>query len=337
MSTDYAQIPVQAEGTSVLPQAETAESPDLFQKALEAASTVPPPEETVVPPAAPQAKVEASPTPPTQATPAEEKKPERVAPVLMKLMEREAALIAKENEIKQREAEAEKARQLAQQYELAQRKFAHDPISFIRQMAPDINLADLAKSLWYENLGDGAPADYRATKEARTAKSTVEELRAEMEQKLQAERQRWAEELQQQKAEEAYHQYVGAIGAFAQSVPEEYPLVKSFASSDPSKVQKGLLKIAQRHAQETGGEVLTPAEAAARLNKELEGLRAALGVNNTPPPAAPKAAAPAVSTLRNKHQTIQPNRSAPDPHDEEAKFLAALDAVKAVTAAKSTG
>lgn len=265
--------------------------------------------------------------------PAPEAKTERMAPALLRIMERESALHAREQKLKEAEAELTAIKSQVESIDTAQRRFKYDPVSYIRSIAPDIDLADLAKQLWYEKLGDVAPPDYRATKEARAAKGSIDELRQEFEAREKA----FREEIEREKAEAAYHQYVGAIGTFAKTVPDEYPLVKSFAKSSPDRVQQGLLKIAQRHAQANNGAVLTPAECAAKLNSELEVLRSALGVPTpaaVPTPAPTKAAAP-VSTIRNKHTSVQPNRALPSPDDEEAKLEAAMAAVRAVAAGKA--
>ena len=330
---------------SVIAEATTPDSDALFAAAMAAADAEPEtPTEAVATPTEPEKPTEPVVAPPAETVKAAE--PEKPAtpppqpelpPQVLKLMEREAQVVEREVKLKAAEADLTALRQHLGALEDAQRKFKYDPIGYIRKLAPDLDLKDLAKSAWYEGLGEGAPAEYRATREARAARSTVEELRTEFEGKLEAERNRWSEDIQRREAETAYHQYVGSLSTYAQSVPDEFPLVKSFAASNPDRVQSSLLQIAQRHAQATGGEVLTPAECAAALNKEFEGFRAALGLQATTPaatPPAPTAPTPATpaSTLRNKHTSIQPSRGA-EPVDEESKFFAALEAARAAAKA----
>jgi len=312
--------------TPALPDDEAA-----FQAAVDAARAAAPKPD---PEPEPAPQVEAAPS--TTATPAitEPAKPAaeasppaetpKVAPVLLKLMEREAKVVERESAVKQFEQEVASIRQEVSNFETAQKNFKYDPISFIRQMAPDIDLAELAKQLWYEKLGDVAPPEYRATREARTVAGSVEQLRKE----IVEDRQRWVEDRQREQAELAYNQYVGALNSFSKTVPESYPLVKHFAQSDPDSVQRGLLKIAQQHAQRNNGAVLTPDECASRLDSELKALQAKLPA--PPAPAPVKNEQPVATTLRNKHTSIQPNRTAPDPEDEEALFQAALEAARAV-------
>lgn len=280
--------------------------------------------------AAPPVETAAPETPPAveEKTPEPAKPAERFAPALLKLQEREAAVVAREQTIKQYEADLTALRDQLVAVERAQRSFRHDPASFIKSIAPDIDLADLAKTLWYEKLGQQAPPEYRATKEARAAQGSIEQLRAEFEQKISEERQRWAQEQAAAQQEQAYNQYLGSLASYAKAPPENLPLVKGYAAADPDRVQRGLLKIAQKHAQATGGEVLTPEQCAAKLEKELQGLRAALGVPAAAPQPAPTPV-PAGGTLRNKHQSIQPNRALSGQLDDEAKFEAAMAAVEA--------
>lgn len=326
MPADFEMNVVEKAPISVMEEATTDNSDALFAAAMAAIpKDEEPTSEEAIAAASTVAASAAEVAPPAP----EVKTPERIAPTLLKIMERESALVERESKLKAAEADILALRQHIDGYEDAQKKFKYSPVEYIRKLAPDINLADLAKQLWYEQLGEAAPAEYRATREARAAKSTVEELRAEMEQRLQAERQRWSEESQRAEQEKAYNQYIGALGNVAKAPPDEYPLVKSFAQTSPERVHQALFKIAQKHAQATGGEVLSPQECAAKLNSELSNLRTALGVQDSPSVPATKQAAPPVSTLRNKHSSVQPNRAMPDTLDPESKFNLALEAARA--------
>lgn len=304
----------------------------LFLEAVQAASRAGKNVEQseVTPPPAPEVppEVETPPGTPLEAAtpPVETPKPtERIAPALLKIMEREAQVVERESKLRALEAEIQSAKQQLSGIETAQKRFQYDPVSFIRQMAPDLDLGEVAQQLWYAKLGNAAPPEHRATQEARAAKGSIDELRAE----FKAEQQRLVEDLQRQQAEAAYHQYVGAVNSFAKSIPEQYPLVKAFASEDAERVQRGLLKIAQQHAQATGGEVLTPQECAERLNKELSALQRVFAPSQPAAAPAPSKQEQPVKTLRNKHTSIQPNRALPDPNDEEAKLQAAIEAARA--------
>ncbi len=326
------------------------ESEALFTAAVEAARGVPAPLEVAVPETAPPLPAgEVPPVPPAAEPPVvaeqapvppEVEKPadpavvstevptdNRFAPRLLKLMEREGALVEREKQFKAAEAELAGVKEQISSLQAAQNKFSTDPVAFIRSMAPNVSLKDIAKALWYEELGDAAPPEAKADRAVRVAKTEVEQLRAE----LTGNQQRWIEDQQRQQADAAYHQYVGAIGEFSKAVPDEYPLVKAFATEDSARVQRGLFKIAQNHAAATGGQVLTPAECAAKLQSELSSLQKVLAPQPTQlPPTPVKNDPPVTSTLRNKHTSVQPNRSIPPEDDPEYLFQRAMDAAKAV-------
>lgn len=308
----------------------TSDDDALFAAAMAAVTATPPPEDAPpadepapeVPPA-PEATV----TPPAEVVKPEEKTPPvepppRLAPALLKLMERESSVVERETKLKAAEAEITQIRNQVSAIENAQRKFKQDPVSYVRSIAPDMDLGDVAKLFWYAKLGNNAPIEYRAEATERAVNSKYDELRAE----FQTERQRWVEDNQRQQEEAAYNQYVGALSAFAQAVPDEYPLVKAFSTSAPDRVQAGLFKMAQRHAQATGGQVLTPAEAAAALNKELEKVQSVFAPKPVVPPAPVKNES--AGGLRNNLQSIQPNRAVNTAEDEETLFQRALEAAR---------
>lgn len=300
------------------------EQDDLFTQAVKAAEAQAQPAEEEIPPPPPASEPVQAPevTAAPSAPPVEQPK---FAPQLLKLMEREAAIVEREKQLREAEEKVKKYQDMSAQLEQAQRLLRTNAPAFVRKFAPDIDPGETAKQLWYEKLGDQAPPEFRAQLDARAASYGIDELRAEM----QANQQRMVEEIKREQANAAFNQYVGSLGAYAQSVPDEYPLVKAFAKGNPERVQQGLLKIAQNHAQATGGDVLTPAQAAERLNKELEGLRSVLAPSQ--PPTAPEVTtAPSGNSLRNKHQSVQPNRALPDPADEEAKFQKAFEAAQAL-------
>jgi hypothetical protein len=241
-------------------------------------------------------------------------------------MEREAALIAREKQLKETEERLKAIDERSTALEQAKQLLRTNASEFVRKFAPDADPADLAKQLWYSTLGDNAPPEFRAEMQARAAAHSVkDELRAEFED----EKKRFREGLEREQAEQAFHQYIGSIGSFATSVPDEYPLVQRFAKESPERVRQGLLKVAQNHAQATGGAVLTPAECAAKLNEELSAL--AKVIAPTPAPAA-EPPSTQTATLRNHHQSVQPSRTLPDPSDEDAKFQAAMDVVRKLRA-----
>ncbi len=281
-------------------------------------------------PEAEKAPVEA-PKAPEATPPADRSSPvtnDKFAPRFAKLMERETAIVAREQALKAAEAELAAVKTQAAELATAQARFKADPISYIRKFAPDMKPAELAKLLWYGDLGEAAPIEHRVSQTERAAKQTMEELRAEIEQ----ERRAAAEATQNAAMEAAHNQYVGALSAIAKSVPDVYPLVKAFSQQDPERVTRGLYRMAQKHARATNGEVATPEQCAEMLQKELSSLQPVFGGSAAPTPAPKPVESP--SSLRNKHSVIQPNKT--DAMSEDERFNEALEAARAVASRMAT-
>lgn len=255
-------------------------------------------------------KREEAPAP--QAASAESKPPESapVDPALKKLLDREAALQAREKELNKIEA--------------AKRKFKYDPVAAIRDIAPDASLADIAKALWVEELGDLAPPEAKQAKEFRGVRSEVEELREQ----VQEERRRLAEEYERQQQEAAMNQYTGAIKTAIGSVePGKYPLVNGFYKKHSDGVVDELLAIAKQHAQ-SAGEVLTPEQLVGKLETYLGRYQVGPEPAPAPPPVETKQQVPVTQTLRNSHTQVQPNLQPADDLDDDYLREQALKAVR---------
>lgn len=293
-------------------------------KSLEAPSDTPDtPPETVQDIVQPEAKV---PTPEPE-KPLESGKPKEPAEVeaptaaLRRMMARDKELRDLKTKLDAERKEIETARAQMTEFERNKRTFEIDPVSYIRAMNPKISLAEIAKQLWLEELGDAAPPEHRTSREVRTNRTEIERLRMELE----AERARLAQEQEAARAEAAYAQYAGALEAYAKAAPDTVPLVKAYTAADPTKVVRGMLKIAEAASRD--GTILTPEQCAQQLETKLVALRKAL-VPEAPTPApavAQTQVAPQIGkapTLRNQHQSIQPNRAPED--DEEALFKKAM-------------
>lgn len=232
-----------------------------------------------------------------------------VDPAIKRLLDREAKLQEREREIAK--------------LETAKRKFKYDPVSAIREFAPDVSLAEIAKVLWVEELGDLAPPEAKQAKEYRGVRSEVEELRAQVEE----DRRRLGEEYARQQQEIAMSQYAGAIkGAVTALEASKYPLVNGFHKKHSDGVVDELLTIAKQHAQ-AAGEILTPEE----LVGKLEAYLGRYQVVETPSQPAPPPVAtqePKTQTLRNTHTQVQPNLQPADDLDDEYLRNKALQAVR---------
>lgn len=300
-------------------------SADDFERALQAYKSLEAPSDT--PDTQPETvqdivQTEAEVVPETPPEPEKPKEPEAEAPTaaLRRMMARDKELRELKTKLDAEKQEIESFRAQKAEFERNVRTFEIDPVAYIRALNPKISLAEIAKQLWLEELGDAAPPEHRTSREVRTNRTEIERLRMELE----AERARIADEQNAARAEAAYAQYAGALEAFAKSAPDTLPLVKAYTAADTTKVVRGMLKIAEAASRD--GTILTPEQCAQQLETKLVALRKAL-VPETPKPApavvpSPTPQTKSAPTLRNQHQSIQPNRAPED--DEDALFKKAM-------------
>lgn len=265
---------------------------------------------------------------PVQAAP--EGSQEVVSPRLRQLLMKEAALIERENKLKEAEARVAVPPPAQSGVTLEQFKqlYKRNKIEALKAIDPTFKPGSVAKELWYHDLGDLAPKEARTEMEAVRASGSVEALREELE----VTKQQLIAEMNQRQEDMAFQQYVGATRSYVQAVPADLPLVQKFTAKKPDKVVQALLGVTDKHLRATG-EVLTPAQAAQRLEQSLKDLQFTDGPAVSPPNPAPQTpAAPGTpNTLRNKHTAVQPSRGTEDELDDAVlsqRALAALEAAK---------
>jgi colicin import membrane protein len=259
-----------------------------------------------------------------------------------KELERIAALEAREAKLRDAEDRARKLE--AREAELSAREakalkqweaFAADPVGHIRAMRPELSPAEaaqVAEQLYFHSLGDKAPSEIRQRQEVAKVKtevsSEVEKLRAE----LQEERASRAR-AEQERELAAYRADLrsGVVGL------ADAPIVASLAQRNPARAEEMLLEIARQAAVESmqagAAEpvVLTPAQAAAKLEAVLKAQRDEL---YGPAPAATAAPVTAPQngqqspspTITNRDASEQSRKTAPDPLDDKELRKAALKA-----------
>ncbi len=299
----------------------TLEGPAPEQQANEVpAVTAPTPDPA--PAVDPQAQPPAAATPVVAAPPAPSAKE----------LERIAALDAREARI--REAEAKQKQSAAPTFDWD--SFVADPVEYVRKARPDLSpseAAQVAEKFYFTALGDKAPLEHRTKQEVAKLKtqtsSEVEALRAKV-QELEA------RELQKAQAAEVAS-YKSELASGAVAAAAEAPLVASLAQRNPTRAQELLFEVARRAAiesQQRGDAepvVLTPVQAAAKLQAYLEAQRAEYEEIYGTPKAATQTqpnvqqAAPS-PTISNRDASIQPSRVAPDALDDKALRKAALEA-----------
>lgn len=248
---------------------------------------------------------------------------------LRRLLEKEAAIIERETALKAREAVATPPSPApVAEPSLAQLRalYKRDKIAALKALDANFNPGATAKQLWYHDLGDLAPKEARAELQAGSAMGSVEALQMELEET----KREVLQQIEQHKAELAYQQYVTATQTFTGSIPESLPLVKKFTAKKPDKVVEALIGVARKHAQATNGQVLTPQQAAAKLEASLKELQLTEGV--APAPTTPsETGGRGINTLRNKHTSVQPSRATEDELDDDKlreRAMAELDKAK---------
>jgi hypothetical protein len=194
-----------------------------------------------------------------------------------------------------------------------------DPVSALKGLLGDkVNFRQLATDLWYEELGEKAPNEYRAMKEARAAK-----LQASKTQRaLETESKRRDEERAVKGNQEAFDRYVGALQSFSQAAPpESHPLLQRLQKVHPEQAVQGLLNVAGRIVtQNKGASEPTPQEVASAFEQELAEWKRLLTegdvVAQTPVAKEPDAN-PAPTSLRNIHTQVQPAKTEVDELDSD--------------------
>lgn len=228
------------------------------------------------------------------------------------LMDREAAAVAKETALREAETDLRTLRDRVDAFEKAQKSFLLNPADFIRSIAPDVTLSKLAEDLWFEDLGEAAPMEYKLKKEVRGAKAEVHDMRNQ--QSVDAKRQ--AEEKSRMEAETALNQYTGQLKeAIPQLDPGKNQLVKSLAAQNSDLAVRMMLDAASYAAQE--GKMLTPAEAAEAVENYLGQFKSVFAPAPTEEKASPSEpnVKPVPTSLRNSSVTVQTPRVPADPND----------------------
>src|SRR5690606_26851044 len=157
------------------------------------------------------------------------------------LMRREAAILEREQVIRENEQYLRDLQARLDAFEDAQKRFAADPAAYIRQLAPDLTPDEIARQLWFEQLGDLAPSEYRLRKEVRGTHLELQKLRDEYFE----ERKRLAEEQARKQAESAARQFVG-------SPPDTNRLVRDLAQKNPDLATRMLLDASSMARAQTG-------------------------------------------------------------------------------------
>lgn len=242
--------------------------------------------------------------PPNSQEAAPEPQPQTEPEVSERMLER---LVQREAKAEEKLAKAKEMLAKAQESEYWKEDFTADPVGFLRSNFPDLDLRQLAKDSWYESQGASAPDTYRSLKEARAARAEALKARRGVQQAQVS-----TDEVEDGEDDTAvFNQYVGKLHSFAEKPPtDKYPLTAKLAERNADRVKAAAYAHVQRVAQATNGErVLTPEEAVAELEKELQELQ--LVDVPAQQPAAPteqEQVQAQPTSLRNSHSQVQHDR-----------------------------
>jgi hypothetical protein len=227
-----------------------------------------------------------------------------------KLREEQAAIKAEREAV-----EAAKA-QLAE-YERAKRIAKRSPVEALKALGyDDKQMADAARLIYGETLGDEAPADVKQHRARAVLERETEDLRAQIEE-LKAQVPKMFEE---QRREAARQSYVAQLKSALPSVSEGTRYLKRLAAKDPDAATRAIYALAEKHAAEEGT-VPEIRDLASKLESQLV-KDLSLFLDEDAPPAAPKQSTKAAgeqktATLTNRNTvTATKPRRQPQNDDE---------------------
>lgn len=213
--------------------------------------------------AAPAAEKPAEETPQVQ-----EEKAEETDPRFAALAKRERDLQTRHKEIKDAHSQLEEARRAVDVYEQARKNAEVDPVAFIKSLKLNTPLDAMAKALWYEVLGEEAPAEAKQDRRFTQMEAKLRQQQSELE-NLRREREEMARE-QEIKSRVANIQ--SEFKSFVES--NEVPEIKLRYSKQADVVLDDLLNVAAELGDAGDEEWMNPEKVAAALEQRYREERA---------------------------------------------------------------
>ncbi len=249
--------------------------------------------------------------------PAPEPKPAN-DPDFQKFVQWEQNLLRREEALRAQVPDLEKIDQQLAYYEDLKRQAHIDPISFIKAIAPDVDLRNLSVDSWYEYKGEEAPAEHRLQRQVRKLSYEQEVQRKQWE----ARERQLSEERAAYDRQQAVNQYRAELSQFLDKADSgKYQLASRLTQTSKEKALSRALDHASRMAT-AYNRAPSYEEVVQALEQDLSDLGWAPPTPNGAPPAEPpRKAAP--GTLRNEHSSIVPSREEVDPMDPEVLRRAA--------------
>ena len=332
---DGEKIPSQEEALASYLDARRQENPEWFDESIEAAATETETEATTDAnqPSEEQASTEAVAEEKEAATDSNKagsetaavEKSETDGQALRKILAREKKL---RDEKSQFEADQKENREKMAQYEQAKRLASVDPLSFLKSLGVEGDqLVDVAKSIYYEILGEDAPEEDKGERAALQARREVAALRAELEQERQQREKAQAQQSNTAELEAYQAQMVESVKTFdTDKFPTMARVVEAYGEQ---AVANDLMQAAVQVAQAQNS-VITAEQGLQLLEDHYGRLLGPLTGSDTPQEEAETEQKKApTKTLRNSMTKTQPPSKEPQTLDEikadaRAKFNAAL-------------
>lgn len=182
-------------------------------------------------------------TPEPEAEP--EKPKETESAVLKRVLARERKLRENQKAFEEKEAEF---KDKLKAYEKAQKLAKIDPVAYLKTAGvSEEDLIDIAKSLYFESLGDLAPDEYKGQKESLALRREVEELKS----KLEAKQEEKEPEPQNQALLSYQQELINAAQSFdVDKFPSVAKVVETYSEND---VAADMFRVAQAYAEAQGG------------------------------------------------------------------------------------
>ena len=237
-------------------------------------------------------------------------------------------LSAKEAAIQQAAKEVEAVKAKAAEYETSMRSLKFDPVGSLERLGlSKAEMQELATQVFYANMGDEAPAEFKARRHTASMEANlrkeIEELRKGNEARKESETAAQAEAYRQQ--------YKGALkGSLETLESEKYPNLEMYREANGERLPDELMAIAiqmsqQRGVDPTHDEVLEAAEAHAR--------KLYAPVLKKTATAAKPPAKPPTKTLKGQQSTSVKSKSTAnidDPDELERNAMAVLRSMPSV-------
>lgn len=233
-----------------------------------------------------------------------EEKTERAGKSLRRLMAKEKRIL---EERKKFDEERKDYEEKLAQYDEAKRAASIDPLAFLKSLEiSDEQLQDLAKSVYYEALGDDAPEDYKGSRELLQLKKEIASLKAE---KTGGKKEEQPEIDVQARYQELVASYEDAVYGVDEGSAAVNQVIEKYGED---AVVQDILQVANQYATQNPNDP-NPITSEEALEYLEEVYAEKLGLTKAEPEPEPEQKARAPKTLRNNVSNKSARAEIPDP------------------------